>query len=122
MVNVSQSNPADSAPGVIKETAGATYQLNAGGYMVYDLTTSASLTLSLPAAGSVQKGYREVIEAWIRQGATGYAVTLPTGVKWKAATAPTIDTTASVIYMLRFITVDGGTTWVGELVTGGSVS
>jgi hypothetical protein len=109
-------------PGVDTEGAvGATFAVTAAGEVAtYDITTTKALTLSL--SDGTSKGYRHIIEVWVRQGATGYAVTLPTGVKWASGTAPTIATTANSISILRFMTVDGGATWAGELVAGAALS
>jgi hypothetical protein len=84
---------------------------------VHDLNLTQSITLSLIHGGN--KGFRYAAEVWLRQGATAnFTVTLPAGVKWAGGVAPTIDKSANSISVIRFITVDGGVTWAGELVGG----
>jgi hypothetical protein len=46
---------------------------------------------------------------------TGYTQTWGAAVKWPGGVAPTLTTTAGKIDVITFVTVDGGTTWLGFL-------
>lgn len=48
-----------------------------------------------------------------QDGTGGWAVTWPASVDWAAGTAPTLTSAAGSVDVLTFITVDGGTTWLG---------
>ena len=72
------------------------------------LTVAAAITLTLTA--NAASGRCRTLTLIITNGGA-YTITWPTGVKWAGGAAPTL--TASGIGVLTFMTVDGGTTWLG---------
>jgi hypothetical protein len=90
---------------------GATETIDVGTGGVFDLTLDANVTLTFtsPPTGS----------AWsftliLRQdGAGARTVTWPGSVDWPGSSAPTLSTGANDVHVLVFLTVDGGTTWLG---------
>ncbi|WP_035979757.1 collagen-like protein [Kozakia baliensis] len=85
----------------------------ATGDVAYDVTPTQALTLSL--SGGVA-GQFQILRLVIRQPSSGgFAVTLPTGVKYAGGAAPTVSTTAGQITVLTFATDDGGVTYLGGL-------
>jgi len=81
-----------------------------GGTIGYDITLTANCALTL-AGGAV--GLKQTIYAWLRTGAGGFTLTLPSGVLWPNGTPPTPSTIAGQVNVFTFTTIDGGTTWVG---------
>ena len=78
---------------------------------VFSLTTTEAITtvnLNNPPASGKGGSFTLILT----QDATGRAITWPAAVKWPGGTAPTINT-ASKVYVLTFLTVDGGTAWYG---------
>lgn len=80
------------------------------GSRAYDITLSASCTFTV-SGGTV--GELQVVTLIIRGGAGGFSVTLPTNVRWKNGSAPSVDTSAGSVYVLRIQTSDGGATYAG---------
>ena len=76
---------------------------------VFTDTPSASRTYSITNAKS---GVAHSFTLIITMGATVHTLTFPTSVKWQGGEIPDM-TTASKTYVLTFLTVDGGTTWLG---------
>ena len=97
---------------VTNATSGATETLDLESGNVFDLTLSANctITLSNPPASGTSGSFTLIL----RQDGTGSrTVTWPASVDWASATAPTLTTDASAVDVLTFMTVDGGTTWLG---------
>lgn len=70
---------------------------------VHVLTLTANATLTFPAAVLGKSFYLA-----LKQDATGSRlVTWPSNVKWTAATAPTLTTTAGKTDLIEFICLDG---------------
>ncbi len=93
--------------------AGATPDIDLEDGNVHDvtLTANATFTFSNPLAASGVS-----FTLLLRQDGTGgWTTTFPASVDWAGGTAPTLTTTASGLDVLTFITVDGGTTWLGFL-------
>ncbi|AOX16801.1 hypothetical protein AA0488_0271 [Kozakia baliensis NRIC 0488] len=83
------------------------------GDVAYDVTPTQALTLSLSSGVS---GQFQILRLVIRQPLSGgFAVTLPTGVKYAGGVAPTVSTTAGQITVVNFATDDGGVTYLGGL-------
>ncbi len=76
---------------------------------VFTDTPSASRTYSITNAKS---GVAHSFTLIITMGATVETLTFPASVKWQGGEIPDM-TTASKTYVLTFVTVDGGTTWLG---------
>jgi len=83
--------------------------LNTGSFFTKTITTATTFTVTnIPAAGTAASVVLELTNA-------GSAViTWWSGMKWAAATAPTL--TAAGVDVLGFYTTDGGTTWKGLLL------
>ena len=76
---------------------------------VFTHTLSGNTTYSITNAVSGQAHSFTLI---ITQGSTVRTLTFPSSVKWQGGEIPDM-TTASKTYVLTFMTVDGGTTWLG---------
>jgi hypothetical protein len=51
----------------------------------------------------------------LRHGADGRTVNFPASVKWPNGSPPSLSTVSGSVDVLTFVTVDGGTTWLGGL-------
>lgn len=96
---------------VTSTTNATTVDCEAGNTFMHTLTEATTFTFSNPPATGT--AYTMSVEIIQDAGATGFAVTWPTGVDWPAATAPTLTATASAVDVFVFTTRDGGTTWYG---------
>jgi hypothetical protein len=76
---------------------------------VFTHTLSGNTTYSITNAVSGQAHSFTLI---INQTATVRTLTFPSSVKWQGGEIPDMST-ASKTYVLTFMTVDGGTTWLG---------
>lgn len=87
--------------------------LNLASYSAFKhtFTENTTFTFSNPQA----TGLRTYFELYLFQDGTGRTPTWPAAVKWSNGVAPTL-TTASAKYVVSFITIDGGTTYIGSLV------
>jgi len=97
---------------VTNATSGATETLDLESGNVFDLTLTdnCTLTFSNPPTSGTSGSFTLIL----RQDGTGSrTVTWPGSVDWAAATAPTLTTDASAVDVLTFMTVDGGTVWLG---------
>ena len=97
--------------GAISATATTNIDCSLANNFVVTLAASiTSLTFSnVPASGRIM-----TLTLFLQQDATGSrTVTWPASVKWSAAAAPTLTTTANKIDIISLVTYDGGTTWLG---------
>ena len=76
---------------------------------VFQHTPSGDITYTITNAVSGQAHSFTLI---ITMGATVQTLTFPASVKWQGEEIPDL-TTASKTYVLTFVSVDGGTTWLG---------
>ena len=76
----------------------------------HTFTEATTFTFSNPAA----TGTRCAFEVYLFQDGTGRTPTWPASVKWSNGIVPTLNT-ASKNYVVSFVTIDGGTTYVGTL-------
>jgi len=76
---------------------------------VFTQTLSANTTYSITNAIS---GKAHSFTLIITQPSTAVTLTFPASIKWQDSTIPDL-TTASKTYVLTFVTIDGGTTWLG---------
>ena len=90
--------------------AAATIDLNDGNVHHVQLTDNCTFTFSNPVATGDSSSFTLILE---QDGTGSRTATWPASVKWAAATAPTLTTTADRFDVLAFTTVDGGTRWFG---------
>jgi len=90
--------------------AAATIDLNDGNVHHVQLTDNCTFTFSNPVATGDSSSFTLILE---QDGTGSRTATWPASVKWAAATAPTLTTTADKFDVLAFTTVDGGTRWFG---------
>ena len=76
---------------------------------VFTQTLSSDVTYSITNAIS---GKAHSFTLLITQNATPKVITFPASVKWKGGTIPNMST-ASKTYLMSFVTIDGGTNWLG---------
>ena len=76
---------------------------------VFQHSPSGNITYSISNAVS---GQAHSFTLLITQTATARTITFPASVKWQGGEIPDL-TTASKTYVLTFVTVNGGTTWLG---------
>lgn len=76
---------------------------------VFAHTLSGNTTYSFTNAAS---GVAHSFTLIFTQPATPVTVSFPASVKWQGGTAPTMNV-AEKTYLLTFLTIDGGTTWLG---------
>ena len=97
---------------VTNATSGSTetFDLENGNVFDLTLTDNCTLTFSNPPTSGTSGSFTLIL----RQDGTGSrTVTWPASVDWADASAPTLTTDASAVDVLTFITVDGGTIWLG---------
>lgn len=75
------------------------------------VTAGAALTLTLPTISTTNELVGCILE--LTSGTTPYAITQPTGVKWRNG-APPVTPAASSVYTYKYWTRDNGTTWRGS--------
>ena len=84
--------------------------MNDGNVHHVQLTGNCTFTFSNPVATGDSSSFTLILE---QDGTGSRTATWPASVKWAAATAPTLTTTADKFDVLAFTTVDGGTRWFG---------
>jgi hypothetical protein len=109
------AGPIATAPVTAVAQAGANQALAfaAEGDCAADITLSQPLTLTI---GGGTAGQYQRLTLILRQPASGgFAVTLPTNVKWASGAPPAVSSNAGDITILTFATPDGGTTIMGGI-------
>lgn len=92
----------------LSSTDGAsTIDLSQGNVFSHTLTEATTYMISNAVSGSAHS-----FTLIITQPETALAVSFPASVKWQNGEAPDLST-ASKIYVLTFLSIDGGTTWLG---------
>lgn len=81
---------------------------------VFSWTTTAAATATFSNADAT--GIDQIFKVFIFQDSTGRIPTWPGSVKWSNGVAPTLNI-ANAKYVLAFESIDGGTTWIGSLVS-----
>ncbi|HEY8817446.1 MAG TPA: hypothetical protein VIM25_01300 [Candidatus Limnocylindrales bacterium] len=100
-------------------TVGATATINPASGNIATLTLGANCTITLTAPADATRGC--TLEAYVIQDGTGSRlVTWPGSVVWPGGTAPTLSTAAGSVDRIILETLDGGTTWYGVMVGGGT--
>ena len=79
---------------------------------LYKITPNASTTFTFTAPSGLSN-VAYTFELCIDMSSTVYDLTFPNSVSWLDSTAPDFSTTG--VYFLAFRTLDGGTTWYGNL-------
>jgi hypothetical protein len=94
--------------------AGTTEALDLNAATVHDITLDENVTFTFtnpPASGRAIS-----FTVILRQDGSGTnTVTWPASVEWPGGSAPTITATASAVDIVVFTTVDGGTTYYGNI-------
>lgn len=111
---LSQAEIKDYGETVVTANTGANYTVNLANGNVFELTLTASCTLTLsnpPATGRAGS----VTLILTQDGSGSKTITWPASVKWSNATAPTLTTTAGGVDIIQLMTTNGGTTWRGFL-------
>lgn len=88
----------------------ATLNLSTNRVFSHTLTENTTYVFSNPAS----TGTRCALELYLTQHATAKTVTWPGTVRWSNGVAPTL-TTNSAKYILSFVTIDGGSNYIGVL-------
>ena len=92
----------------------ATQALDLSGTNIFNLTLANNTTLSFTNPPATGTAFTFMLHC--KQDATGNrVVTWPASVKWPNNSAPTLSTGANKIDVLNFLTIDGGTTYIGAL-------
>ena len=81
--------------------------LSLGNVFTHTLSGDTTYTISNAVSGQAHS-----FTLIINQPATPVTLTFPASVKWQGGEIPDM-TTASKTYVLTFLTIDGGTTWLG---------
>lgn len=84
-----------------------TINLSLGNVFTHNLTGNTTYTISNAVSGQAHS-----FTLIITQTSTVRTLTFPTSVKWQGGEIPDL-TTASKTYVLTFVTINGGTTWLG---------
>jgi hypothetical protein len=84
-----------------------TIDLSLGNVFTHSLTGNTTYTIS-----NAVNGQAHSFTLMITQTATVRTITFPASVKWQGGEIPDLST-ASKTYILTFMTVDGGTNWLG---------
>lgn len=97
------------------DTSGTATTLDVGTASAFKVTLTDNCTFTFTGAVA-DEVFSFVV--WLFQDATGgWVPTWPTEVAWpNAGETPVLTTTAGTISALTFTTLDGGTTWLGNLV------
>lgn len=97
-------------------SASGTTILDLSSANIFDMTQAVNIT-TFTFANAPASGYAYSFTLIRRKDATATARTIawPASVKWPAAVAPILTQTTGAIDVFSFLTVDGGTTWLGYI-------
>jgi hypothetical protein len=84
-----------------------TINLNNGNVFTHTLSGNTTYTIT-----NAVNGQAHSFTLIINMGSTVRTLTFPASVKWQGGEIPDM-TTASKTYVLTFLTINGGTTWLG---------
>ncbi len=108
-------HPLDQKRYLANAAATGTVTVNFKVARVHRLTMTGNittLTLTAPLSGWAAK-----LRIYLVQDGTGTRlVTWPASVKWPAGVAPTLSAAANAVDIVELETVDGGSTWFGNLI------
>ena len=93
-------------------SSGSTETLDLEDGNVHDVTLDddCTFTFSNPPASGTAGSFTLILR---QDAGGGNSTTWPASVDWAGGTAPTLSTDGSAVDVLTFLTVDGGTTWLG---------
>jgi hypothetical protein len=96
----------------IDSSSGAAKTIDLEDANVHDvkLTANCTLTFSNPPASGKGGSFTLILR---QDGSGSRTVTWPASVKWPSGTEPTLATDANDLDVLSFVTVSGGSTWLG---------
>lgn len=103
----------DSSNILISASSGSAYTINTnnGNSFYITLTNDCAFTF----ATSIESGVHTSFELFLKQDATGgRTATWPAGVVWVDGTAPVLNADSDEFTLLKFQTIDGGSTWFGS--------
>jgi hypothetical protein len=110
---------------VTEPAAGSTYDVDCSQGNVFDLTLTANLTYTI--SNPPDPGVAATIYLIFRQGGAGsFTVTHAAEVTWQdtdgttGGAAPTLHTAVTALNVIELASVDGGVSWGGADVAGGS--
>lgn len=97
---------------LVAANSGAAYAINLATSNVFEITMTDNCTFTFTNPAATGTAHSFTLK--LIQDATGSRLaTWPASVKWPAAIAPTLTTTAAHIDILTFLTTDGGTKYDG---------
>lgn len=98
--------------------SGATETVDLAAARTYDVTLTANCAVSLTGAVTAEAWAVSIL---LRQDGTGgRTVTWTDTIGWAGGSAPVLQTAGGSVDIVTLLTVDGGTTWLGAHVAGGS--
>lgn len=104
---------------VVATSANGTVNLDLSISSIFQHTSSGGNTTftfsNPPSSGTAQ--YFTVI--FIQDGTGGRTLTWPNSAKWTDGQTPVITTTANAVDVFTFVTIDGGTTYLGSFSMAG---
>lgn len=107
VVTISESVAEDTS-------SGDAHTINVRSAPVHDVTLTDNCTFTF--SNPPPDGRAGTFTLILRQDGTGSrTATWPASVDWAGGSAPALSTAASAVDLLTFITLDGGTTWLGML-------
>ena len=95
---------------IASSTATTAIDVSLGNVVDMTLDNSPTLTFTNPAPTGTGGSFTLMLR---QDGSGSRTVTWPGSVRWAAATAPTLTTTASRVDIITFVTMDEGTKWYG---------
>jgi hypothetical protein len=98
---------------VTSATTGSAYDIDVTQGTVWDLTLDNNVTLSF--SGEPASRASSVTLVLTQDGTGGRSVAWPSEVDWPGGSAPSLSTSANATDVVMLFTVDGGTTWLGQL-------
>ena len=99
----------------VTATVGSTYTVDTTAGNVFYLTLVANCTFTFPS--TLTSGVAYSFTLMLKQDGGTRTVTWPSSVNWPGSSAPVLSATAGATDAFSFVTINGGTTWLG--VAGG---
>lgn len=98
---------AEKIVALLSSEGASTIDLSAGNVFSHTLTEATTYTISNAVSGAAHS-----FTLIITQPVTALAATFPASVKWQNGATPDMST-GGKIYVTTFLSIDGGTTWLG---------
>jgi len=99
----------------VTATVGSTYTVDTTAGNVFYLTLGANCTFTFPS--TLTSGVAYSFTLMLKQDGGTRTVTWPSSVNWPGSSTPVLSGTAGATDAFSFVTINGGTTWLG--VAGG---